>query len=116
MHPLKLFSLCLSLSLWSCCAPQECRPARIGFKLYTPIADALENYKTDHGSYPESLDVLIPLYLEKIPEHTDPNRPTKALYKKNFEGFTLNFRYGGPGINNCEYNSKSKTWKCEGHY
>jgi hypothetical protein len=33
-----------------------------------PLIDAIESYRTDNGAYPESLDQLVPEYLESIPD------------------------------------------------
>ncbi len=33
-----------------------------------PVAVAMTRYRLDHGSYPEKLDLLVPDYLDEIPQ------------------------------------------------
>jgi len=74
-----------------------------------PLINALEKYKLKNNSYPESLNFLVPLYIDKIPT-------TRVLTIKNIEyrrgedDFTLLFiQYiNGWDIDIVLYNSNSQ--------
>ena len=53
------------------------------------IIEALLQYKNDYGSYPETLDKLVPKYIDEIPKLPDYNRWS---YNVNEDGsFGLDF-------------------------
>ena len=104
------------LLLSGCCAPMKCSSAKIGFTLYEPIILALEKYKTDYKEYPDTLNNIVPNYLAKIPNSSNPPWPSDVEYNKEKENFLLIFKYSGPGKNVCEYKSIEKRWVCFGYY
>jgi hypothetical protein len=106
----------LILTLSGCCGPMECKPAKVGFNVYEPIIGALEKYKSENNSYPDSLHDLVPKYIAKIPDSPNPPRPSNIEYKKDKENYFLKFTYGGPGMNICKYDSIEKHWLCSGFY
>ena len=73
-----------------------------------PLIKALEKYKKNNNSYPESVNFLVPLYIDKIPS-------TRVLTIKNIEyrrgenDFTLLFMQyiNGWDVDIMMYNSKS---------
>jgi len=106
----------LNVVLAGCCAPMECKPAKLGFRYYAPIIVALENYKLENDDYPSSLNELVPKHLAEIPVSPNPPWPGNAGYEKIKKTFTLAFRYSGPGQNICVYRSTEKKWSCLGYY
>jgi hypothetical protein len=86
--------------------------AEIGYAALAPIIKALEQHRTDTGTYPASLDELVPDYLSEIPTEVND----QPIYYKIVEGsFTLSFHYVGPGMNTCTYTPEDK-WHCSGAY
>ena len=71
-----------------------------------PIISALELYKNERGSYPESLDDLIPKYIPEMPSRN-------FFYVIEKDTYILAFKYEGPGVNSCAY-SPGKGWDCTG--
>jgi hypothetical protein len=51
------------------------------------VACALERYKLAHGQYPDSLDALVPQFIEKIP--SDVINAGELKYRRNNDGFVL---------------------------
>ena len=51
------------------------------------IACALERHRLAHGQYPESLDALVPQFVEKVPHDLIGGQPLK--YRRNGGGFVL---------------------------
>jgi len=51
------------------------------------VACALERYHLAHGEYPESLDALVPLYLDKLPHDIIGGQPLK--YRRTGNAFLL---------------------------
>ncbi len=76
------------------------------FEEAAPIISALELYKIERGSYPESIDDLIPNYIPVKPSR-------KFYYVTENDTYILAFRYEGPGINSCTF-SPGKEWDCTG--
>jgi len=106
----------LIVTLSGCCGPMECKPAKVGFEVYKPIIYALEKYKSENNGYPNSLQDLVPNYIDKIPNSPRPPRPSNIEYKKDKENYLLKFTYGGPGMNICKFGSIEKRWLCSGFY
>ncbi|HNB54207.1 MAG TPA: hypothetical protein PK530_19825 [Anaerolineales bacterium] len=77
-----------------------------------PLLTALEQYKTDTGSYPPDLQTLIPNYLLEIPR---PARRWEYMYeaKGNGDKFVLSFEVGRNFDGDyCTYVSEAKLWTC----
>lgn len=87
--------------------------AEKGYAFSEPIIAALEQYKTDHGSYPEKLDQLAPDYLP-----APPTAPEGLDYSYSSDGstYSFSFHYRGPGLNTCTYKSEVKEWNCSGAF
>ncbi|MEP6779273.1 MAG: hypothetical protein ABJC26_05230 [Gemmatimonadaceae bacterium] len=77
---------------------------------------ALEQYHTQHGLYPDSLQALVPTLLTDSarygPDLRGRGRPLS--YVRTGGSFTLSFEYGGPGLNTCKTNGLGKPWQCSG--
>jgi hypothetical protein len=86
--------------------------AERGYQACESVISALSRYYTDHGSYPESLEVLVPGYLAAAPI-TVNDMP--ILYGLTQGSYALEFSYVGPGMNHCSYTPELK-WKCSGFY
>lgn len=94
--------------------PGKGRAAEEGYRTSQPIIDALEKYQVERGTYPASLNELIPTYLPQMPERATAFgiQYTRASEKS----YTLLFRYAGPGMNVCTYKSEAKAWSCYGYF
>jgi len=53
------------------------------------IAIALERHRLRHGSFPRTLDTLVPGFLAAIPTEVFDGAPLHYLLKENAQGFTL---------------------------
>jgi hypothetical protein len=51
------------------------------------VAIALERYRLAHGDYPDSLDVLAPQFIDKVPHDLIGGQPLK--YRKTNNNFVL---------------------------
>jgi len=87
-------------------------------KLGDTIVVALNQYKNDHGEYPDELSSLIPHYLPEIPDHFVGNK--KWEYGRSYEAgeyddvFTLTFH---PSRSRCmpccTYFSMEEKWEIQ---
>jgi hypothetical protein len=75
----------------------------------TLIACALERYRIAHGSYPASLDALVPEYLRKLPNSPITGKPMN--YSLNPEG---TFQLWSPGWNLKSLGGKPGEFKGDG--
>ena len=87
--------------------------AEKGYAASEPVIDALESYKADHGSYPETLTALVPEYLPAAPTKTDE---LDFSYSSTGGSYRFSFHYIGPGMNSCTFAPESKEWDCSGAY
>ena len=74
------------------------------------VAQQLDWYRADHGRYPESLDQLIPTYLDNLRE---PETVWGWLYVATDDGFSLGYvarvdRWGGYSVS--IYPSETRAW------
>jgi len=92
--------------------------AERGYRRSEPVIAALERYRAERGSFPDSLPMLVPRYLPasalRVPAAPGENRP--LAYRRIDPGYELTFTYFGPGVNECVYVSIDGKWKCGGHY
>lgn len=87
--------------------------AEKGYAASQPVITALESYKLDHGSYPDTLIELVPDYLPSVPTK---NEELDFYYSSTGDDYQFSFYYLGPGMNACTYTSKAKDWDCSGAY
>ncbi|MBI5963679.1 MAG: hypothetical protein HY863_09415 [Chloroflexi bacterium] len=76
------------------------------------LIKALEQYKSDAGSYPSDLDLLIPKYLTTVPQ---PAWGAHYGYEllSNEDEFTISFDVGiSMDGDYCEYESWARRWHC----
>ena len=76
------------------------------------LITALEQYKTEAGNYPPSLELLVPTYLSDIPQ---PAQGWQYQYQSLESGneFILSFTIGRSLDGDyCEYTSITKHWQC----
>ena len=92
--------------------PGKGQKAEQGYQACEPIIQALAQYHSDHQTYPESLEDLVPAYLPQLPE-SPLYYPIQ--YKKLTGSYELEFSYEGPGMNRCQYFPDSG-WNCYGYY
>lgn len=113
-------ALLTQLLLTGCPAPGEGPKAAKWYQRAEPVLGAIERFKKEQGSYPESLSALPADYLPQ--KSTDDERPSMTYgfrYVLRDGEFELTFGYGGPGINRCTYHSairEEKRWRCSGYY
>ena len=107
-----LFCLGLLVAAVGCAAPGEGKKAEAGYALCEPLIDALALYYDDHGAYPDTLEALAPDYVETVPETYD-NFPLE--YQPTETGYTLQFSYQRPGMNECVY-TPDTGWGCSGYF
>lgn len=127
----------LALCLAGCqTVPGEGRKAKAEYRAALPVIFALEKFHDDRGHYPATLLDLVPTYLPDIrelrirgkarpgysPRAPAPD-PLQAYshfdefgYRRDDDGYILSFSYIGPGINHCDYDSKTKSWSAYGYY
>ena len=102
--------------LAACPPPGQGPAARNGYNACGPAIGALAAYHAEHGTYPVRLEDLVPRYLMRVPTK-DGSRLESIRYElKSSEGYFLQFRYVGPGMNYCDYSPTSAKWKCGGYY
>ena len=106
------------LATAACPAPGEGVKAERGYRRAEPIIAALERFRADSGHYPGALTALVPAYLPDsaltVPAREQERYPwTYALADA---AYTLQFRYTGPGSNECTYLGATRQWHCSGLY
>ncbi|WKZ42975.1 MAG: hypothetical protein QY302_12815 [Anaerolineales bacterium] len=84
--------------------------AEQGYAASEPVIAALEQFKADKGSYPESLAELVPEYISAVPTKSET---LDFSYNSTGESFSFSFHYIGPGMNTCTYTPEEQ-WKCSG--
>ena len=72
------------------------------------IVRIIEKYKMDNNRYPENLDVLIPIYIDKNPEYFYNHKKSKMFYNKSKNGYILEYFIDGDRMNS--YRSEYKKW------
>ena len=107
----------LPVLLLACKAPGKGPRAEAAFRRAAPVTEALERYRTDHHTYPESLGVLVPNYLDSSVVPLFPSRQVLPLaYRGDATSYELRFSYVGPGMNDCVWSSATRAWSCAGRY
>lgn len=132
--------LLVPLLLGACCAPDTCRPARVGFVALEPVTEAISAHTDRTGQPPETLRELFP---EGLPEGLawgegpgeaqefvtfevprwdrvgvsygpvfwpDPPEGVDAEYHE------LTFRYDASSRNSCRWTTDERQWECGGYY
>ena len=104
----------IMLALMTCWSRGSGTRRQHGYDRATPIIAALERFHAEHGTYPDSLPELVPNYLAPaaIAVPTAPKEAAPWRYVAETGGYTLEFKYFGPGINFCRYTSRRARWKC----
>ena len=78
------------------------------------IINALSEYRNENGEYPESLGVLIPEYLERIPKTKVAFFNHRGFYysrKTDTDEYVLGFAYVAWTLS--EYSSATEEWTIE---
>lgn len=81
------------------------------------IVQALEQRRSESGVYPTSLDKLVPVCLNELPEALT-TQGTGWLYTSDGSQYTLGY-WDDPrwfGVNLCLHSSESKGWRCKYTY
>ena len=109
---LALLTLLLQVA---CTPPGKGEKALAGFKASAVIIQGLGEFHAKHAAYPEKLDELAPSILTSA-QLSPPSEIGRYDYERKATGFSLAFRYTGPGVNHCTFESSARTWSCGGHY
>ena len=83
--------------------------ADAGKRAAVVIQRTLENYRGDHGGYPQALEDLIPSYLGSVP-HLSNGRTFE--YQRLGLNYRLTFNYASVLPVHCSYEPSAK-WACE---
>lgn len=81
-----------------------------------PIISALSAFHRARGFYPDSLVTLVPEFLTADLAIARRSSEEPLGYARTLAGYTLSFRYFGPGSNHCEYRPDASGWTCGGLY
>lgn len=84
---------------------------KAGKVIADPINIALDKYFAKENKYPEKLDLLTPVYLEKL-VIKESIYEIELTYKpsEDFKNYELSFTYSGFGICRQAYESNIKSW------
>ncbi len=98
-------------------APGKGEKAERGFRRGALAIAALESYRRDSARYPRYLIQLVPGYLADS-ALSGSGRPAEypLQYDLDSSGYRVTSRYAGPGMNECEYVSRTGAWRCSGYY
>ena len=107
--------LALPLLLTACTPPGEGDKALAGFKASTAIVQALGEYHSKNGAYPDTLEALAPTFLTSA-RLAPPASVAGYEYSRKGADYTFVFKYHGPGTNRCTFESASRAWDCSGHF
>lgn len=92
--------------------------ARLVRALGAPVIEALERYRDIHGTYPSTLDELVPAHLApsvlRAPEQSLLANPFE--YEPTAHRYILRLREAPPGISGCEFASVPRRWYCSGYF
>ena len=74
-----------------------------------PVIAALKTYRDSNGSYPDSLDELVPDYLESVP--SCPDRRDISFTRKEADTAQFSLTCVTFGFNKHDYDSATGAWK-----
>jgi hypothetical protein len=113
-------SLLLALLFVAACdKPGEGPVADLGRARGGELIAALATYHATHGSYPGSLQELVPAQLAAADLTRLTAEPLDFRYERAPpDGYTLEFAYTGPGRNVCATTNAATdpAWRCHGYY
>ena len=96
--------------------PGEGEKAERGFASAPPVIAAIERYRSTRGQYPAGLEALVPALLPRAALLGPAQAGYPWEYQRDSTGYTLTFRYTGPGMNSCRYSPSEPHWKCGGYF
>jgi hypothetical protein len=89
--------------------------AKRGYATAQPVIEALEKYRQDNKTYPDSWVKLVPAYIKELPKDGSELHYSYGFNEaKNL--YILEFTYDGSGIlgiAECNYYSNTKVWSCK---
>lgn len=106
------------LATAACPAPGEGVKAQRGYRRAEPIIAALDRFDADSGRYPGALTALVPTYLPDSALAVPTREQERYPWTNTLAGaaYSLQFRYTGPGSNECTYFGTTRRWHCSGLY
>ena len=115
--PRALLIACVVLAACWGPAPAKGAKAERGYQSAPPVIAAIERYQIARGHYPTTLDSLVPEFLPSAAALRSPAQHGYPWeYARDSAGYTLTFRYTGPGMNYCRYTRRDPHWHCGGYY
>ena len=99
--------------------PGEGVAARAGFARAAIVVAALDEFRARRGVPPDTLSQLVPTFLADSTLMTRDKHGKAGYpftYRSDGTGFVLSFRYVGPGMNECDFASKGRSWRCGGYF
>lgn len=95
--------------------PGKGRHAEQRYAQSAPVIAALKQYHAKHGTYPDSLSVLVPNEIARLPDlYTRDEVPYPGTYHRIGTSYELGFRYVEGGMNECRYQPEAG-WDCHGY-
>jgi hypothetical protein len=88
--------------------------AKRGYATAQPVIEALEKYRQDNKTYPDSWIKLVPKYIKELPKDGNDLRFSYGFNEAK-SVYILEFTYDGSGvmgITECSYYSDKKSWTC----
>ena len=99
-------------------APGQGDKAERGYRRAEPIIAALDSFRNTRHTYPHSLAGLVPRWLPGSalapPRRSQENYPW--VYTRSDTAYSLEFRYVGPGMNECVYTVPHRRWSFAGRF
>jgi hypothetical protein len=87
-----------------------------GSKPAKPVLVGLKEYRGAEGAPPVLLKELVPDHLTSSERAACEDALMDTTYRRTADGYTLCFRYYGPGVNDCCFESGSGVWTCNGYF
>jgi len=120
MRHLQLFAALTAFTIVTACSsPGEGASADLGRQQAARIVSAIAAYKAESNALPATLEALVPGHLARADLALVSGAGTAYPYEyhvTSIDSFELTFRYSGPGINRCTFESRRGSWHCEGYY
>ncbi len=103
----------------ACSNPGEGASADLGRQQAAQIVSAIAAYRAESNALPATLEALVPRHLARADLALVSGSGTAYPYEyhvTSIDSFELTFRYSGPGMNRCTFESRQGSWHCEGYY
>ncbi len=120
MHRLQSAAALTAFAIVAACSnPGEGASADLGRRQAARIVSAIAAYQAESKALPATLEALVPRHLARADLALASGSGIARPYEYRVtspESFELTFRYSGPGMNKCTFESRSGSWHCTGYY